>query len=147
MDTLRCDTLPCDALPCDARLSRDARLRCDYVPNLGSALLIFQPGSIRWRGRRLELVDVDGVVVDARSWPEDVGFTMGRMVEFPCHLARIAAADRWGEPGAVTEVSNGDRVRGERLLDRRIGSPPLPPPLPPSQISSKTTAATRRSQS
>lgn len=57
----------------------------------------------------MELVDADGVVVDARSWRDDAGFQMGQMVVFSCHLARLEAADRWGDSGAVTEVSNGER--------------------------------------
>ena len=51
-----------------------------------------------------------------------VGWTMrrarvGQEVVFPCHVAEIAAADRWGAAGVHFEVSNGER--GARRGDNR----------------------------
>ena len=121
-----------------------SRLPCMFVPNFCVAVPVPHHGHVRRRGQRVELLDNEGVVVDASSGEGDAAWRVGQEVVFPCHVAEIAAADRWGAAGVDFEVSNGERgAGGGGLLDRRLGS--LPPHT--SQISPARATALRRCDS
>lgn len=75
-------------------LDGDTGLPCDFVPDLGAALLQFRPGDLLRRGERLLLCIAGGGTVDARGWRDDVGFLPSQQVQFPCHIARVATPGR-----------------------------------------------------
>ena len=85
-----------------------SRLPCVFVPDFCAAVPVPRHSHVRRRGLRVELLDDEGVVVDACSGEGVAAWRVGQEVVFPCHVAEIAAADRWGAAGVRFEVSNGE---------------------------------------
>ena len=66
--------------------------------------------------------------MDACSGEGAAAWRVGQEVGFPCHGAEIAAADRWGDIGVVSEVSNGELGEGREVIrpsPRLSTTPPL----------------------
>ena len=72
--------MTCDKLPCDTGLP------CVLVSDLGASLLVFWPGSLIRQGETLMLRDAGELTVDAHGSRDDDGFSLGQVVQFPCHI-------------------------------------------------------------